>query len=619
MGYASQLYSAAQQKASQGATPVEKQRNAFLADIELARAITALGGKNYSNEADMMEDRLAEWEEAIADAVAQGEITYTTVRNAGRGAPTATDNLSSEADVSQALVENLNEKIGGTGPSPLGFSLLADAYRGARKSDVIAKADESIQDVLDDYQNAAENFANTSDFSKLTPEQQREIMDSAVYRDTQAQLQEYEQRFGELQELGLQLPVPTLTKDANGNYSSQKSSYNPNASNTGASASIRTNADGTIDIYNGNTVYQSFPSGTPMGDVLAAQNTLISGFSEAPKYPVDPTIPGGASGAGTPGGSTTPGSTPGGTTSGGTTPTDPATVPPGVDPADVEWINGLYTKYFDRNATSAELANWSKETPFGLETFLESEATKYGYTSAFFKDSKNANLAEAMKIINESNLPPELKALWGSFVTEYEGVEVDQQEILDTFAKIKSETIDPYFKGLTDLAIADVKNNFSYLDRSRETEQEIERAQAGIDIRQAKAGNEAAGMTFTGKAITDLGAESAYAQDPNTANAIPTQEPFGGMFYEGTVNQNNRLLASSSKSRYEKSIADMGVAAESSLGSGTVAGLGLGLPTAGGVEGDLKTQKDAKESETLNDLLTNYYEKQQLNTNQTLT
>lgn len=59
------------------------------------------------------------------------------------------------------------------------------------------------------------------------------------------------------------------------------------------------------------------------------------------------------------------------------TPTPPTGTQGVTDPSQ---INSLYQKYFKRDATSAEIANWSKEPSSSLDSFLQSEQKKYGVT-----------------------------------------------------------------------------------------------------------------------------------------------------------------------------------------------------------------------------------------------
>lgn len=303
-----------------------------------------------------------------------------------------------------------------------------------------------------------------------------------------------------------------------------------------------------------------------------------------------------------------------------TTPTGTTTTGNTEIPAeDKAWVNAAYQKYFDRPATSSELANWYKETPAALDQFLAKEQQTYGYVSKAQGEAQKARYDEAMAFIDASNLPDDIKALWKQVVGMYpDATEFNADEIMSTFNKIKDETIDPYYKELADVAIADVKNSYQNLVSNREMELESERALAGKDIRQAKSSLEKSGMTFTGKGVEELGADSAYAQDGTSA--IPTQIPFAGMegtFYEGNVNQANRLIATSTSARYAQAQQDLGRKAEDYLGTSGAAGLGIPYTPAGvNVTGSLNLAAEEKKASTLQTLINQWREKQNLKNNQ---
>lgn len=292
-----------------------------------------------------------------------------------------------------------------------------------------------------------------------------------------------------------------------------------------------------------------------------------------------------------------------------------------ISAEDKKWINDLYQKYFDRTATSAEIANWASSTPAALDQFLVSEQKKYGYVSNAQKAVQSDKLKAALAIIDASNLPDEIKALWRQTVSLYpDATDFQPQQIIDTFNKIKTETVDPYFKELTDLAVGDVKTAFNQLKDARTSELESERYNSADAIRQARAGLEKSGMTFTGKGIEQLGASSAYAQNADGV-ATPSQIGFAGMpgvFYEGNVNQANRLLSTSTAARYAAQQQTLGRAAENQLGSGAVA---INLPglqyTPGNVNvtGSLEQQKQGKMASTLQGIIENWKTSQNLKTN----
>lgn len=328
---------------------------------------------------------------------------------------------------------------------------------------------------------------------------------------------------------------------------------------------------------------------------------------QAPATPNTPlAAPGASSGQQSDKTSSTTGSTPAG---------DAGGVNGVVNDVDKGWVNQLYQKYFDRDATSAELTNWTKENPQALEQFLGAEAKKYGYSSKFFKDDSNSRLSSALDIIKNSDLPPDIKNLWSATVQAYPpGIEYNAQEVLGTFNKIKNETIDPYYRELATIATRDYQTAIAQQKQAQEMNQEQIRMQAGQNIRQAKEGLEQAGMTFTGKAVQQLGDQAAIGQPgQNANNTIPEQEAFGGLFHEGQVNQQNRLMASSSQAQNKSTIDALNSALEKQLGSSAAAQ--AGGTVQGGVTGELETKKQGQYAQSLNQIVDNYKSKQTLNTN----
>jgi len=176
------------------------------------------------------------------------------------------------------------------------------------------------------------------------------------------------------------------------------------------------------------------------------------------------------------------------------------------------------------------------------------------------------------------------------------GDPIDIDSILSKFRDIREKTIDPEFAARTKVFTDDLTKAVQFQNAQRESELETERALAGKTIRQAKEGLEKAGMTFTGQAIEDLGAQSAYAQEDQT--------PTGGLFHEGTVNQANRLLSSSSLARYNQNLNVLGREAETQLGSG-MAGLQNipGYQVTGGVTGKIPEAQEAASADVFSGLL----------------
>jgi len=205
-------------------------------------------------------------------------------------------------------------------------------------------------------------------------------------------------------------------------------------------------------------------------------------------------------------------------------------------------------------------------------------------------------------------LPESLKSLYRETLKNYDySKEVNIDGVMQEFNRIKTQTIDPRFAKEVDKFTNELQKELSFQDQQREIELETERANAGQSIRQAKEGLSASGMTFTGKAIQELGKDSAYAQEG--ASATPTQTPFGGLFYEGNVNQANRLMSSSSALRYKKNLELLGQSAEDALGAtGAVKQNIAGFTPSGNLPGQFEDQKQQQLGSTLSQLLGQNYQ-----------
>jgi len=223
----------------------------------------------------------------------------------------------------------------------------------------------------------------------------------------------------------------------------------------------------------------------------------------------------------------------------------------------------------------------------------------------------------------DTSLTESQKTMLKAFARQHTGG-FDQKSILDTFDKIKKTTIDPYFDQEINKVKTDIGNQFSVLNSNRERELEQQRLTNGNNIRQVKTDLEARGMTNSGEAIKDLGASSAYSQG-GQSGAIPGQSaiganenigvnaglttttPFGDdqRFYEGTVNQNNRLMSSSTATAYQQAQQQLGQAAENALGTSGAGSLGIAYNSANVGTGSIEKAKQETSGNALNDVINN--------------
>lgn len=271
-----------------------------------------------------------------------------------------------------------------------------------------------------------------------------------------------------------------------------------------------------------------------------------------------------------------------------------------VDPT----AGGTYTASQDSAPTDTPTSPGGNA---GTTTPADPVASAAGYDAALKQMESDPNF---------KTLPPSIQSLFRDTLKSYDfNKELNVQNVLTEFNRIKTETIDPRFSQEVNKFTNDLTKEVDALNASRDMEKETLAANAGQDIRQAKAGLEKAGMTFTGQAIEQLGAGSAYAQ-PGANVPTPVQTGFGGLFNEGTVNQSNRLMASSASNRYKQSINALGQQAENALGGAAVPGLVPGYSPSGTLPGSYADTKQSQYGQTLSQLMGQNY--QNLNNNKNL-
>jgi hypothetical protein len=218
-------------------------------------------------------------------------------------------------------------------------------------------------------------------------------------------------------------------------------------------------------------------------------------------------------------------------------------------------------------------------------------------------DSRQA----ALDIIKNSGLDAGTQALFNSVVNNWQpGTPVDFSNIIKSFNDIKSKTIDPYFQEQSNIFIDQVQRAYNTTAEARARELEAQGINADQAIKSAKASLESSGLTFSGKAIENLGQSSAYTNNTD----VPQPLQFGGQIGEGLVNTSNRLIASGSSAQYQKTLQDLQRQAEQTLGSDKSSGLIPGVTQMGNVTGTLPFEKTQKEQGLLTDIynqsLTNY-------------
>lgn len=238
-------------------------------------------------------------------------------------------------------------------------------------------------------------------------------------------------------------------------------------------------------------------------------------------------------------------------------------------------VNGVR---YAADETNQALKNALQQSGTGTGT----SGTGTGTSGTGSSINQSGDLAAALKIIDDYEakgiLPPAIADMYRTIAENWDpSVPLNAENVVKEFKKIRDNTIDPYLQGISNLTINNISTAIENQKLAREMETESEGATAKANIEGTKEELAQRGLTFTGKGIQALGSESAYA----------------GIAKEGTVQQSNRLVASSSLARYKEAMQGIGAKAEASLGTGALGSFNLPYYTpAGGVEGDIKTERD---------------------------
>lgn len=271
--------------------------------------------------------------------------------------------------------------------------------------------------------------------------------------------------------------------------------------------------------------------------------------------------------------------------------------------------NGQGYTIIDPKTNMVTMPNGQKITLEQYKTQTSAPQTTQGGVAGGYNGSQiygGQNLQSALDFIDKSDLDEGTKTLYREVIRNWNPEsEINFQNILSTFDQISKKTIDPEFAERTKIAMDEITRARDYLQSNADLEKESERMQGQQNIEGTQADLEARGLTFSGKAIEELGAQSAYAQagSPQAAkSAIPLQEPFGGKFEEGNVLKQNRLMSTSGEARRKKQLQDLQRSAELQLGSAATQGLITGIGQLGGITGQMEKEKEASKAGLLSDL-----------------
>lgn len=195
--------------------------------------------------------------------------------------------------------------------------------------------------------------------------------------------------------------------------------------------------------------------------------------------------------------------------------------------------------------------------------------------------------------------------------------DINVENILSRFEEIKTNTINPEFQNIVTATALDFFNAKEAQALQGEMELSQEAFASGERIRQARGELERRGLTFGGEGVRQLGELAAIGR-PGGESAIPEQQalvgPPGagetfaetplGMFREGNVNFQNRLISSSSALKRSQEAQNLARSAESTLGTEAARGLGIqGAELAGGQRGSIEQTRLQTLGTTLSGLI----------------
>ena len=247
--------------------------------------------------------------------------------------------------------------------------------------------------------------------------------------------------------------------------------------------------------------------------------------------------------------------------------------------------------------TYDDLLNWAQTAPEVQASLEEHQA---------LAEEEQQRYDEGLAIINDSDLSNDQKEAWKIIYDNYDGDTVNEQQILDAFETAKTNTLDPYWAGLLDLAEQDFINQLDTLSGKRERELETEGIAEEQRLSGAQASLESRGMTFSGESVEQLGTRSgvgtAYGEEGT-----------------GLLGQQSRLISTASAAEHARLTQEIGIGIEGQLGSGALGQFNIpGYTQVGTSQGSLPTEQNQVYGNYLNQLLRNAYGVAQYNQNQQL-
>lgn len=256
-------------------------------------------------------------------------------------------------------------------------------------------------------------------------------------------------------------------------------------------------------------------------------------------------------------------------------------------------VSGATQTISERNKTGMNYTDWANQQrnagqPYSYQDWLNQSQQVLANTPSQNAPAQADNsFQNGLDIINNSNLDEATKSFFRIAYQEAQGF--DAQAVMDAFNKVKTNTIDPAIAEKAKVYGADLQNQINANISNRALETEGEGAAARKRIEDTKAGLEGSGLTFTGEGIKQLGGIGAYKLSPDSK------------FYEGAVNQANRLIASASANSYMQKMQNLGRQYEDVLGS-DISGYNIpGFTPSGVSKGSLSNEQQSMYNQAFSD------------------
>jgi len=432
-------------------------------------------------------------------------------------------NFGRQIGQAQARLDEFDQKMAATGRDPESFSqqemddfaddvfggntpsLFENRFSGMKRGSVIRRIDQNFTELQEDIQNELSNIANQRDFSGLNAEQlarEQSGLQNDAFRNRVESLQASLEHLGSITGEDQSAQISSLDQVVNDIF----------GSSPGALAGTQFAPEGTVRTESGFIGASDAPQAGAQGhtgETLSynSQTGEITGTTTGTVYGTE------------------------------------------MDPSAA---NALMTELQSggtqdlQGAFDAELQAAYDDIQYQSDILDNAGVNYTGLT-----ESEITDLEQVYSAAGQSD------SLMQNIITMQEITDEDVQGFLDEATQFYTGE-GSYYAQTFQRATENFQRELTFQAEERERALAMEKLQAAASRKQARAGLEASGMTFTGAGKELLGEESAFETD-----------------VQGLLQQEEDILTSSAQARFEKGIEDYGRAQEEYLGSSALAGIAI--------------------------------------------